>query len=637
MANKELYDDELNISNVKLNDNSNDEKSISLISLTPELLAEICENLSPEDLYILSTVCKKFREFLWSTSRYTQQIWRNSRLKFLCQLRNPFDKEIMSEQQYIWLNFLGNSCQFCGIEIKERIEHVIWEFKVLSCQDCLENKTSCKKDLLLKQYPKELLSCLPSTDNITKSKLPFIFEAEENYYLTDEVNAKLAEYTALKGIEKNSWLKNKKNETNKFKQFYVTGYTPFARLAHTSAIISEKLYICGGDIEGYSVSKISDFFYLDVSLNKIINYIFNNDTLSWNELSNLNIIYTSWGTAVAGGINNTAFILFGGHMSPDNNSLVLSFDTIKNTWSRPNITGNQPIRRRNTQAVINNSNGAMYIFGGSADPFTDYPSLKFFNDMIILDTILWTWKFGSIFNAPSPRQGFSATMLPGGIIAYIGGTIENLTMVSMSEINLYNTLSDVWTNSTGNIPDPRTGHTALLSSDQQLIIVYGGIMTNSSNGGIISAEPQLTVLSITNFTWIDQVVLGVDYIPVGGLAYHTANMVENYMFVAFVASVVGGLALLGIIAAISGILFNRKKRKVGVTKGENIEHHLTRQSGENQEIIIERESVEHHFVIGESGEHKFHTGESGFTDKSGNEVHVQSTEESTNNPPSQSS
>ncbi|RHZ84380.1 hypothetical protein Glove_82g95 [Diversispora epigaea] len=221
MANKKLYDDdEPNLLNVKLNDNSNDNKSISLISLTSELLAEICENLSPEDLYILSTVCKKFREFLWSTSRYTQQIWRNSRLKFLCQLRNPFDKEILSEQQYIWLNFLGNSCQFCGIEIKERSEHVIWEFKVLSCHECLENKTSRKRDLLLKKYPMELLSCLPSAANIIKAKFFFTFEIEEqSYYLTDEVNEKLAEYTALKGIdEKDLWLKNKKNETNKFKQ-----------------------------------------------------------------------------------------------------------------------------------------------------------------------------------------------------------------------------------------------------------------------------------------------------------------------------------------------------------------------------------------------------------------------------------
>ncbi|RHZ84379.1 hypothetical protein Glove_82g96 [Diversispora epigaea] len=541
---------------------------------------------------------------------------------------------------------------------------------------------------------------------------------------------------------------------------YVTGYTPFARFAHTSAIIGEKLYICGGDIEGYSVSNISDFFYLDVSSNKTKNYLFNIDTLLWNELSNLNIAYTSWGTAVAGGINNTSFILFGGHMSPDNNSLVLSFNTITNTWSRPNITGNQPIRRRTTQAVINNS--TMYIFGGSTDPFTDYPSLEFFNDMIILDTILWTWKSGSIVNAPSPRQGFSATMLPGGIIAYIGGTNENLTMVSMSEINLYDTTSDVWTltNSTGNIPDPRTGHTALLSSNQQLIIVYGGIMTNNSNGSNISAEPQLTVLSITNFTWIDLVVFGVDCVP-EGLTYHTANMVENYMFVAFgnitnqgasdgiyildtsnytwinsshsslpsptpdstlpynliVSNVVGGLALLGIISTISGILFKRKKKEkigsvkfFGATKGggsddntnnnnngggdgsRNIStsetvtiqdqelprssfpiihqpydldnnnngggdgdrsrniptsettvtfqelprssfpiihqpYDLTRQSSENQGTIVEHDTVEHRFVIRESGEHEFLTGESGFTDESGKEVQVHSTEE----------
>ena len=38
----------------------------NLLILPSELLAEICENLSPQDLYSLSSVCKELRRFLWS-------------------------------------------------------------------------------------------------------------------------------------------------------------------------------------------------------------------------------------------------------------------------------------------------------------------------------------------------------------------------------------------------------------------------------------------------------------------------------------------------------------------------------------------------------------------------------------------
>lgn len=217
------------------------------------------------------------------------------------------------------------------------------------------------------------------------------------------------------------------------------------RLSHATALINNKLYI-------FSEAKIagdpnnSNFFFVDLSdipFPRNINY---NSEHSRNNLilpsiNNNNI--TCFGTtAVAGGVNNTSFILFGGRLSPDNskdnNNLVLSFDTITNTWSRPNITGIPP-KQRTIRAVINNYNGKVYIFGGSTSPSftyynTDYPKSTFYNDMIILDTINWTWDYGSNVNAPSRRNDFSVVMLPSGIIVYIGGSLPNGNYVGMDQV-----------------------------------------------------------------------------------------------------------------------------------------------------------------------------------------------------------
>src|SRR5439155_12678970 len=102
----------------------------------------IFEHLPPGDLYTLSKVCKKLREFLWSGSPFTQQIWRNSRIKH-CDKNMQGDRPPLpnvSEQQYIWLSFLATKCHFCGIEVKKS-EALKWEFKILTCKECLEEKT----------------------------------------------------------------------------------------------------------------------------------------------------------------------------------------------------------------------------------------------------------------------------------------------------------------------------------------------------------------------------------------------------------------------------------------------------------------------------------------------------------------
>ena len=111
---------------------------MSLLTLPNELLAEICENLSPQDLYSLSSVCRKLRLFLWSDkSILTQQTWCNSRKNFYPNIKSsPIIG--MSEQQYIWLAALAKHCQFC--KENNKWFETYWEFQIICCDNCLDER-----------------------------------------------------------------------------------------------------------------------------------------------------------------------------------------------------------------------------------------------------------------------------------------------------------------------------------------------------------------------------------------------------------------------------------------------------------------------------------------------------------------
>jgi hypothetical protein len=208
-------------------------------------------------------------------------------------------------------------------------------------------------------------------------------------------------------------------------------FTPPPRFAQSSALIGDNIYYMGGLVP-LPEPIISDFFYLNIPTLTSTN----SETLPWTELTGLDNLFTSWGTAVAGGANKDLFVLFGGQMTPvDNSSLVIVYDTKSNTWSKPTITvlDVEPIRRKQSQAVVDSA-GKMYIFGGSTGPETNSPDSIFLNDMAILDTVNWSWSSGTLDGAPEARHDFSATILSNGVIFYIGGSGLNNLYVNTNQV-----------------------------------------------------------------------------------------------------------------------------------------------------------------------------------------------------------
>ena len=110
--------------------------------IPPEILVIICEYLNPKDLFSLTLVCKKLRRFLWSFSYVTQQIWHNARinLSILDEYKGiPPPEGIMSEQQYIWLIYSVDACQFCGNK-RRGASKIYWPFKMYSCVPCINSR-----------------------------------------------------------------------------------------------------------------------------------------------------------------------------------------------------------------------------------------------------------------------------------------------------------------------------------------------------------------------------------------------------------------------------------------------------------------------------------------------------------------
>ncbi|RIA83108.1 hypothetical protein C1645_787060 [Glomus cerebriforme] len=201
-----------------------------LLNLPQEVFIEICENVHPKDLYSLALVCKQFRTILWSNSITTQQLWNKSRLKFIPQctyLKPPGD---LSEQKFVWLlsSEISKTCQCCGKKVEGSDRKLFWEFKVLICSKCAQERTiSLEK---LKElydpdlFPENVLSCLPcisetifrnSFDYLVNATSPGYYGSNPYYWRADVLHAE-NEYNSLRKDERENWVNKKQTEMRNY-------------------------------------------------------------------------------------------------------------------------------------------------------------------------------------------------------------------------------------------------------------------------------------------------------------------------------------------------------------------------------------------------------------------------------------
>ncbi|CAI2175346.1 13963_t:CDS:2 [Funneliformis geosporum] len=197
----------------------------------------------------------------------------------------------------------------------------------------------------------------------------------------------------------------------------VESFTPVERYGHSSVLVGNKIYFFGGyDGRNYT----NEVFYLDLSQK------FDTELPPWTDLtSNSGIGFkSSWATTVAiNDKNNNPIIFLIGGVNLDQvggsafTSLVYTFNLQSGQWKIPKIKGTETVRRSYIQAVVDET-GKIYVFGGLFDGST---GLEMSQDMIILNTNDLTLSYGTITNSPLKRYLYTATLLPNGMILYIGG------------------------------------------------------------------------------------------------------------------------------------------------------------------------------------------------------------------------
>ena len=190
---------------------------------------------------------------------------------------------------------------------------------------------------------------------------------------------------------------------------------PSYRKLHSAILVGERLYISGGVMEDVFTPKPPDdnFFYLDVSIP------FDTSKLPWKTIpdntENLPVksfssVLTGGMAVGLGGINNDTMFLINNE-NDTNLPPVNSFNTPSNLWEIPKISGVRPIGR-NQMKVITDQN-KLYLLAGSTSN----------NGMYIFDTINFNCELRT--NPPIFRLNYGATLLPNGIIVYMGGSDNN--------------------------------------------------------------------------------------------------------------------------------------------------------------------------------------------------------------------
>lgn len=212
--------------------------------------------------------------------------------------------------------------------------------------------------------------------------------------------------------------------------------TPSPRYEQTSALVGANLYFFGGAFSSTNTS--NEIWYLDLSSP------FNKTTPPWNKDIDIPVKY-KLGTSCVNPVDNSTVFLIGGikfipnTITEDNDnylSNVYKFNSNISEWMSSNDTTNNYFTKRNrVQAVINND-GEIFIFGGTN--FTGNPlNVKGFSDMNILSTINMTWSTRDYSQKIPQYIDYTATLLPNGLIVYIGGR-QILEQNSSTSVNLIN-------------------------------------------------------------------------------------------------------------------------------------------------------------------------------------------------------
>ncbi|RIB05459.1 hypothetical protein C2G38_2047575 [Gigaspora rosea] len=193
-------------------------------------------------------------------------------------------------------------------------------------------------------------------------------------------------------------------------------------------------------------------------------------------------------------IRNNKIYFFGGRQSQwtdenENETIFGKYDIQNHNWE---LFDESPFNLEDYSCSMT-YNGLFVIFGGK------FRNKDYSKDIYISNTNSDNWGNNWIKQnftyGPRSRTLHSATILPDGRMVVLGGRTNDSIFVPMSEIWVYNIDVNEWQNimATGDIPSPRSAHSAILTSDNK-IIIYGGTSD-------VNLSQPLAVLDTSIWVW----------------------------------------------------------------------------------------------------------------------------------------
>ncbi|CAG8553023.1 8811_t:CDS:2, partial [Gigaspora rosea] len=251
-------------------------------------------------------------------------------------------------------------------------------------------------------------------------------------------------------------------------------------------LVNNKIYVYGGVSEH---TKLSDFFYLDISSSFFINNISSMPWVNITPSTGLSVRTSS--TACIYGKNMNQIVYIGGDAIVGDNFTTV-YDITTQQWSIPKTSASFILNRKLIQCVV--SEDDIYVY------------------------------------APIGVQSYRAILLNNTFILYIGGQpggdVPILPYSSFDKLSMYNINNSTWSliTTTGNIPPSRYDHGAVYIPQYNQILIFYGIP--------ISLNMPIVALDTVKFEWSIPTIKNVGG-PTSGLRRFISILIGTYVFIAF--------------------------------------------------------------------------------------------------------
>ncbi|KAK1590845.1 kelch domain-containing protein [Colletotrichum navitas] len=198
--------------------------------------------------------------------------------------------------------------------------------------------------------------------------------------------------------------------TRQWSRALPAGTRPSGRYGHSLNILGSKIYIFGGQIEGYFMNDLAafDLNQLQMPNNRWEMLIQNTDS-GGPAVGKIPAARTNHSVVTF----NDKMYLFGGTNGYQWFNDVWSYDPATNEWAQLDCIGYIPVPREGHAAAI--VDDVMYIFGGRTEEGVDLGDLAAFR----ITSRRW-YTFQNMGPSPSPRSGHSMTTV-GKAVVVVGG------------------------------------------------------------------------------------------------------------------------------------------------------------------------------------------------------------------------